>query len=122
MIISVVQQSDSVIQRLHYFLTFVDVEFIYKVVIISDGQQSDLSIHRHTHPFSLRFFSRIGYPRILDRVPCARQQVPFGWSFHRPQGACASPTPPVHPYPHLSPLVTISVSWLMFPFHLRDRD
>ena len=74
-IISLVQQSDSVIQRLHYFLTFVDIEFIYKVVIISDGQQSDLSIHIHTHPFSLRFFSHIGYHRILDRVPCARQLV-----------------------------------------------
>ena len=33
----------------------------------------------------------------MGRVPCAGQQVPVGQSFHRPQGACANPTPPVHP-------------------------
>ena len=44
------------------------------------------------HPFFFRF-SHIDYHRILDRVPCAIQQVPIGKSFHIPQYVYASPKP-----------------------------
>ena len=46
-------------------------------------------------PFFIRFFSHIDDHRTLGRVLCALQQVPVGQSFHRPQGAHASPNP--HP-------------------------
>ena len=32
--------------------------------------------HTHTHTFCFRFFSTVGYNKILDIVPCAIQQVP----------------------------------------------
>ena len=52
----------------------------------------------YTHPFSLRFFSRIDDHRIWGRVLCSRQQVPIGQSFHVP-----IPKPPVHLFHPLPP-------------------
>ena len=83
-----------------------------------DGQSCDpccctakgFSYTRTHIKFFFRLFSHIDNHRMLGRVPCARQQVPVGQSFHRPQCACANPTPPVHPSPpYLSPQVTISL-------------
>ena len=51
----------------------------------------------YTHPLSFRFFSHINHHRLLDRVPCAVQQVPIGQSLHIPQCADANPKPPVCP-------------------------
>ena len=51
----------------------------------------------YTHPFFFRFFSHVGYPRILGRVPYAMQPVLIGQSFHVPHCACANLKPPVHP-------------------------
>ena len=68
-----------------------------------------IQLRVYTHPFSFRFCSHTDDHSILGWVPCARRQVPIGQSFHRPQGAYASPTPPVHP-PYLSPLVTARFS------------
>ena len=62
-------------------------------------------IYIYTHPLFFRFFSHIDYHRILDRVPCAIQQVPIGQSFHIPQFVCTNPTPPVCPSPHPPPPV-----------------
>ena len=49
----------------------------------------------YTYPFYFRFFSHIGYHRILGRVLCAIQQVPVGQTFHIPQCEYASPKPPI---------------------------
>ena len=76
---------------------------MWKCGTISAAQQRDSCLQR-VH--SLSVFSHTNDHRILGRVPCVSQQVPVDLSFHRPQGACASPTPPVHPSPHLSPLGT----------------
>ena len=55
-----------------FFLSFLEAELIYTVVIISAVQESNSVVHRsHTHRH-----------RALGRVPCAVQQVPVGQSFH----------------------------------------
>ena len=46
---------------------------IYNVMLVSGVQQNDSVIHIHIYPFFFRFFSHIGYYRILSRVPCAIQ-------------------------------------------------
>ena len=51
------------------------VESIYNVVLVSGVQHSDSVICTHTCLFFSRFFSIIGYYRVLSRVPCAIQQV-----------------------------------------------
>ena len=79
-----------------FFWSFIEVELIYKAVIICAVQQSDPVIHIHII-HSLWFFSHIDYHRILGRVPCAIQQVPVGQSFHIPQCAYANPKPLVRP-------------------------
>ena len=45
---------------------------IYNVVLVSGVQQSDLVV-RHIYIFLLRFFSLIGYYKILSIGPCAKQ-------------------------------------------------
>ena len=62
------------------FLSFVEIQLIYKIVIISAVQQSDQVIHIHIS--ILRHFSHIDYHRILGRVLCDIQQTPVGQSFH----------------------------------------
>ena len=68
------------------FNSFLEVEFIYKFVIISTVQQR-IQVYTYTHPFSFRFFSHIDYHRIQGRVLCALQQVPVyifiqdGWRY-----------------------------------------
>ena len=48
---------------------FIEVQLIYNVVLVSGAQQSDSVIHIYL--FFFRFFSIIGYYRILNIVPCA---------------------------------------------------
>ena len=87
-----------------WFLSLMEVELIYKVVIISAAQQSDSVIHI----LSFGFFSPIDDPRILARVPGAIQQVPTGRSFHMPQCVSANPRAPAHPsYPPPPPKSTL---------------
>ena len=45
---------------------------IYNVVLVSGVQQSGSAIHIY---FFFRFFSHIGYYRLLSRVPCVIQQA-----------------------------------------------
>ena len=73
-------------QVFFFFLSFIELHLIYNVVTISAVQQSDSAIHTHTH-FFLRFFSHIGYYRMLGSVPCAIQQVPVDHSLHIQQHA-----------------------------------
>ena len=49
----------------------IEVSLIYSVLLISAVQQSDLIIYIYIF-FSI-LFSILGYPRILNRVPCAKQ-------------------------------------------------
>ena len=78
------------------FLSFIEMQLIYKVVIISAAQQSDSVTHTDTFIlFQILFPYRLS--RMLGRVLCAIQQVPVGQSFHMPQRAYANPKPLVHP-------------------------
>ena len=56
--------------------------------------------------FFFRFFSHIGYYRILSRVPCGLWQVLVGYLFHIQQ--CVSQVPNLS-LPHIFPLVTIGL-------------
>ena len=56
-----------------FFLLLLKIQLIYNVVFVSGLQQSDWAIHTHTHTFFSRFFSMIGYYKILNIVPCAIQ-------------------------------------------------
>ena len=59
-----------------FFLSFFSVE-VYLVYSASGVQQRDSVLHTHTHThthlFFVRFFSLIGYSKILSIVPCAIQ-------------------------------------------------
>ena len=55
---------------------------IYSVVLVSSVQQSDSVIHMYIYIFSFRFFSLIGYYKILSVVPCAIQWVLVGYLFY----------------------------------------
>ena len=59
-------------------LFFIEGELMYNV-LVSDIYQSD-SIYTHIY-FFFRFFSLIGYDKILSIVPCAIQWVPVGYLF-----------------------------------------
>ena len=75
------------------FKSFVEVQLIYKVVIISVYNKV-IQLYIYTYPFFFRFFSNVDSHRILGRVFCAIQRVPVGQSLHIPQCAYASPKPP----------------------------
>ena len=62
-----------------YFYVLIGVHLIYNAVFISAVQHSDSIIHTYT--FLFRFFSCIGYYKILRIVPCAIQQVSVGFLF-----------------------------------------
>ena len=51
------------------FLFFIDLQLICNIVLVSDVQQSDSDICLYIIFF--RFFSIIGYYKILNIVPCA---------------------------------------------------
>ena len=55
------------------FLSLIDVQLIYIVVLISAVQQSDSVVYAYISFF--RFFSLIGYYKILSIVPCAIQKI-----------------------------------------------
>ena len=57
---------------LTYFFFFIEVELIYNVVLVSGIWHSDSDVSLSMYFFS-RFFSLIGYLKILDIVPCATQ-------------------------------------------------
>ena len=50
---------------------FIEVYLIYNVLLVSGIQQSDSVIHIYLS--FIRFFSIIGYYKILNIVPCAIQ-------------------------------------------------
>ena len=52
------------------FFFFVGVQLIYNVVLVSDAQQSVIQLYVYIYSFFFRFFSHVGYHRILSRVPC----------------------------------------------------
>ena len=76
--------------RFFWLLCFIGVELIYNVVLVSGVQHSDSDIHIYvcmymcvcvcvyiyiniyTHTHFFRFFSHIGYYKILSIAPCAK--------------------------------------------------
>ena len=78
-----------------YNLFFITVELIYNV---SGIQQSNSYI------FFFRFFSIIGYYKILNIVPCAVCQVLVGYLFYIQYCASVNPKFLIYPYPLHFPL------------------
>ena len=64
-----------------------------------------IQLYIYIQPLFFRFFSHIGYYRILSRVPCAIQEVLADYLFYRQQ--CVSVNSVLLIYP--SPLVTINL-------------
>ena len=58
--------------------------------------------------FFFKFFSHLGYYRILSRVPCAIQQVLVGYLFEIQQCVHVNPNLPISPYLPPFPLVTMN--------------
>ena len=56
-----------------------------------------IQIYIYPYPLFFRFFSHIGYHRVLGRAPCATQRVPIDHAFRIQWCAYANPTPPTHP-------------------------
>ena len=74
------------------FLSFIDIQLIYSVVLVSSVQQSESVFN---------FFSHIGHYRVLNRAPWAIQQVLISYLFI----ICVyvGPSLPVYPFPLLPP-------------------
>ena len=53
------------------FKFYIGLQLIYKVVLASGIPQSDSLIHIYIHLFFFKFFSYLGYYRILIRIPYA---------------------------------------------------
>ena len=64
------------------FLSFIELDLICNVVVISAIQQSDSVIHIHISTFFFRFFSHLGYYRMLGGVPCVIQKIPVDHAFY----------------------------------------
>ena len=62
------------------FLNFIKVYLIYNIVLVSGRQHSDSFIQAYL--FFFRFFSLIGYYKILSIVPCAIQYVFVSYLFY----------------------------------------
>ena len=84
-----------------YFFHFFKVLLKYSGFTVLYTEQFGYTC-THIHSF-FRFFSHIDHHRLLGRVPCAIQQVPFGLSFRIPQYAHANPKPQVHSSPSRFP-------------------
>ena len=55
------------------FVYFIEVQLIYNVVLVSCVQKSDSDTSTSIYIFFPRFFSLIGYYKILSIVTCAIQ-------------------------------------------------
>ena len=58
-----------------YYYYFIGGIVDYSVVF----QASSKMIQLHIYSFFFRFFSHVGYHRVLSRVPCARQWIFVGY-------------------------------------------
>ena len=86
-------------------LIFIGVELIYNVCVFL--LYSRMNQYKYTYPLFFRFFSNLGYYRVLGRGPCAISSVQFSRSVvsdslqpHESQHArppCPSSTPRVYP-------------------------
>ena len=73
--------------------SFIEVQFIYRVVIISAVQQSDPVIPIHISIRSQMLFPHRLSQKTGESSLSQIQQVPAGLAFHIPQRACANPKP-----------------------------
>ena len=67
------------------FIFLIEVQLIYNVVLVSSVQQSDLVLS------FFRFFSIIGYCKVLSIIPCALHQVFVGYLLYIQQCVCVNP-------------------------------
>ena len=88
----------------------IEVQFIYNVGFISSVQESESQIHTHTHTFFFRFFSVIGYCKILSIFPYGIQQVLIVYLFYMQWCVYVNPQLVMHlSTSPLSPLVIIGL-------------
>ena len=88
--------------HLGYFFCLIGAYLLYNVGFVSSVQQSS-SLYRYTRPFFFRFFSHIGYSRILSRVPCAIYSRTSSL-IHSKCNSLYLPSPDSIPVPPHSPL------------------
>ena len=63
---------DEIIPQIPFFKK-IELQLIYNIMLVSSVQDRDSVIHTYVSPFFFRFFSLIGYYKILSIVPCAIQ-------------------------------------------------
>ena len=95
------------------FLFFsIEVELIYNIVLISGVQQSNSVIHIHMYVFFFRFFSIIGYYKIMNMSLC------YTVIFFRSQLICCflslhlKYTPPINSFHIISLTSFIAAVWI----------
>ena len=57
-----------------------------------------IRLYIYIYLFFFKFFSHLGYYRILSRVPCTIQQVPVGYLFYIQQCVHVDPRLPIYPF------------------------
>ena len=62
-----------------------------------------IQLYIYIYSFFFRFFSHIGYHRILSRVPCVIQQVLIGYLSYIQQCVYVNPKLPIYPSPQSFP-------------------
>ena len=97
-----------------YFFNLTEVQWTYKVMLVSGVQQEKSAVY--VYPFLFRLFSHIGYYTILSRFPCA-MQVLVTCLFYIESCVCQHQSPNLSPCP-MFPLWfgLVSKSLSLFPF------
>ena len=94
----------------HLFGLFLNgVQLIYNVVLLSAVKQSNRVKQIYTYPLCFRFFFHVDHYRVLNRVPCAIQQVLIDYLLNIQQHVSVNSSLLIYPSSSLFPLVTISL-------------
>ena len=62
-----------------FFKEIIEIQLMYNVALVSDVQQSDSAAY-NIYIFFFRFFSIIGYYKILNIIPCMIQYIKYSGS------------------------------------------
>ena len=98
-------QVEYIFQVCGVFLHFFGVQLIYNVtLVLVYSKVTWFYTHTHICSFFFRFFSHIGYHRILSRVPYAIWQILVGYlSYTQQCCVCVNPKILIYPSPsHLA--------------------
>ena len=79
-----------------FLLYYKSVQLIYSVVFLLQSEKSPL--YTHMYSFFFKFYSHVGHFRVLNRVPCAVQQVLTSDLFYVYLCVYVSSNLPVYPH------------------------